>query len=375
MRYAWTEEQTLLRGALERLFAERFNFAGRSKTPSQEVARAAWRELAQLGVLGLPFEEQYGGSEGGAIDTALVMEAIGEGLIPAPYIASIVVGGGLLRHAASSALKADLIPPLIAGDVQLALAFSERQSRFNPANVATRAARRGDRYILSGRKIVAYNAPDAGFLFVSARTRGGETDREGVALFLVPATASGLDLRSYETSDGYRAADVSLSEVEVSENNLIGEDGDAVGVIERVLDEAVVAACAEAVGAMAALNARCVEHVRTRAAFGQPLSKFQALRHRIVDMHVAHEQAGAITLKAALSLNAAPAQRARMASACKTQVCQEAAFVAKAAVQLHGAIGITDELDVGRYFKHIMLFQHVFGGADYHLRRFLALSH
>ncbi|MDX2276880.1 MAG: acyl-CoA dehydrogenase family protein [Hyphomonadaceae bacterium] len=374
MRYAWTEEQTLLRGALERLFAERFSFPDRSKQPNQYVAQAAWRELAQLGVLGLPFEEQFGGSEGGALDTALVMEALGRGLVPAPYIPSIVIGGGFLRYAGPSALKAELIPRLIAGDLHLALAFTEAQSRFNPANVATSAVRRGDRYILSGQKIVAYNAPIAGFLFVTARTGGAHTDLDGVSLFLVSVDAAGLEVRSYETADEYSAADIRLNGVEVAVGHLIGEEGKAIDLIERVLDEAIVAACAEAVGAMAALNARCVEHVRTRVAFGQTLSKFQALRHRIVDMHVAYEQAGALTLKAALSLSAAPAHRARIVSACKAQVCQEAAFVGKAAVQLHGAIGVTDELDVGRYFKRIMLFQHVFGGADYHLRRFLALS-
>ncbi|MDX2277880.1 MAG: acyl-CoA dehydrogenase [Hyphomonadaceae bacterium] len=374
MRYAWTEEQSLLRATLERLFAERFNFADRTRTTAQALSTEAWRSLAELGVLGLPFASEYGGSEGEAIDVVIVMEALGWGLVATPYLSTVVLGGGLLRHGADQDLKARTIPQIISGAAQIAFAFAEQESRFNPANVALSASQEGGHFKLNGRKAVVYGAPEAQHLFVSARTDGARMEREGVSLFIVPADAPGLEMRAYLTADRHSAADIAFHDVAVPSEAMIGPQGRALGLIERVLDEAVVAACAEAVGAIGALNARCVQHCRTREAFGQPLAKFQALRHRLVDMRVAYEQASAITLKAAQSLDGPSKQRSRMASACKTQVCQDSAFIAKAAVQLHGAIGMTDELDVGHYFRRVMLLQHLFGGADFHLRRFLDLS-
>jgi alkylation response protein AidB-like acyl-CoA dehydrogenase len=229
-------------------------------------------------------------------------------------------------------------------------------------------------HFLNGRKIVVYGAPEADMLFVTARTAGRTRDEHGISLFLVGKDAPGVSLRPYVTADGMSAADIVFEQVRIPASSLVGERDEALPLVQQVVDEATAAVCAEAVGAIEALNQRCVEHCKTREAFGKPLSKFQVLQHRLVDMRVSYEQAAAIVLKASLAVTLPAPARARAVSACKVQVCQEAAFVGKNALQLHGAMGITDELDVGHYFKRLTLIQSMFGSVDHHLRRYLRLS-
>lgn len=372
MRFTWTAEQQLLQATIGKFVRERYSFDYRRRRLAGGFDPAIWTELAELGVLGLPFDEQYGGMGGSALDTVIVMEAFGQGLVVEPYLSSIVLGGGLLRLAGDESQKQQLIPALIEGQLRLAFAFAETQSRFNLANVAVQARASNGGYTLSGRKVVVYGAPEAHKVFVTARTSGAQLDAQGISLFLLSLDAPGLQLRSYRCVDGMTAADVTLDNVQVSTSALIGPRDHALPIVERVIDEGTTAMCAEAIGAMAALNEKCVEYSKARQAFGKPIADFQVIGHRLVDMHVSYEQAAALTLKAASTFSSADS--ARTVSACKVKVNQEAAFVGKSAVQLHGAIGMTDELDIGHYFKRLMAIQTLFGGSDYHLRRYIQLG-
>jgi alkylation response protein AidB-like acyl-CoA dehydrogenase len=368
MRFAWTEEQVMLKSMLDRYVADRPGFPA----PSRDANRAAWKELAELGLLGMPFAEEDGGSGGTALDVLLTMEAFGKGLLHLPYLSSIVLSGGLLRHAGTAEQREALIPRLIAGDLRMAFAFAEPESRYNPAHVATVARCAGDGFVLSGTKTAVLGGDDADMLIVSARTDGGSQDEAGISLFLVPADQVGI--RPYALIDGMGAAEITFADVSVGADALLGEAGEALPVIERVLDEATAAICADAVGAMEALNAKCAGFAQTRSAFGKTLSEFQVIQHRLVDMQIAHEMAAAMALKAASQIASGVRDPARAVSACKVQVNEEAAMVAKAAVQMHGAIGITEELDIGHYFKRLYAMQLCFGNANHHLRRCIALD-
>lgn len=373
MRFAWQEQQQLLRSMLERFVADRYAFDARRGRPNGFDAEA-WRELAELGVLGLPFEEAHGGSGGSALDVLVVMEAFGRGLAATPYATSIVLGGALLRHAGDETQKAEYIPRLVSGDLRLCLAYAEPGSRFDPAFATTTALRVDGGYLLNGRKVVVLGAPDAQACFVTARSAGAEHQAEGLSLLLTPLDAPGVSLTPFRCIDGASAADIAFEDVFVPDARLFGPAGEALPLVERALDEATAAVCAEAVGIISALNEKCVEHAKTRRAFGQSLSEFQVIQHRLVDMQIAYEMAAAIALKAASQIAAGAAGAARSVSSCKVLVGDEAGFVGKAAVQLHGAIGMTDELDVGHYFKRLMAIRASFGDADFHLRRRIRLA-
>jgi alkylation response protein AidB-like acyl-CoA dehydrogenase len=347
MRYSWNEEQELLRSTLQKYVDTRYTADFRRQRLTRPLDSEIWSELAELGILGLPFEERYGGSGGSPLDTLLVMAAFGRGLVIEPYLASVVLGGGVLRACGDERRKAELVPQLISGELRIAFAYAEPSSRFNLRHVNVRARRAGGDYVLTGRKIVVQGAPDAHILIANARTSGNALDAEGISLFMIPHDAAGLEVHGYRCVDGMSAADIALNEVRVPADHLLGEPGAALGPVERAVDEAISAVCGEAVGAMGALNEKCVEFAKSRHAFGKPIGQFQAIGHRLVDMHVAYEQASAIAIKAALKLSTSSPDSARTVSACKVSVGKEAAFVGKSAVQLHGAMGTTDELDIG----------------------------
>jgi len=373
MRFAWSEEQSLLGAELRKFLGDRYDFESRRKRVAGGFDAGMWQQLSELGLLGLPFDEQYGGSGGSALDTLVVMEAFGRHLVVEPYVPTVVLGGGLLRIAASEQQRQRYLPGLIAGELRFALAFAEQQSRFNLADVATVARRDADGYVLSGHKIVVYGAPEAQHIFVTARIDDGCADA-GLSLFLIAADAAGVELRTYTTVDGMSAAEVVLHDVHTDAQSLVGAPHRALPAIEQVLDEAIAAICGEAVGAMAALNEKCVEYSKTRQAFGSAIADFQVIGHRLVDMHVAYEQAAAMAIKAALKVGAEPAERAKTISAAKVKVGQEGIFIGKHAVQLHGAIGTTDELDIGHYFKRLLAIQTLYGSTAHHLRRYVQLG-
>ena len=372
MRFTWTDDQIALRDTLLKFVAQQFRFDNRKRRIEGGFDPQAWSELASLGVLGLPFEEQYGGSGGSALDTLIVMEAFGRSLVVEPFVSCVILAGGLLRYGARPEQQMRLIPALASGDVRLACAFTEEQSRYNLANVATRAQDDGEQFRISGRKSVVYGAPDCHSLIIAARTAGDATAAEGISLFLVPIGSAGLSLRTYTGVDGMAAADVTLVDVRVSKDDVLGDLHHALPALERAIDDATSAICGEAVGIMGALIERCIEHAKSRQAFGKPIAQFQVIGHRLVDMQVSYEVAAASALKAATAQEHSNDDRRRAVSAAKVQVAREAAFVGKSAVQLHGAMGTTDELDIGHYFKRLMAIQTLFGGADYHLRRYVA---
>jgi len=370
MDFALTEEQQLLRRSVERLFADRYTFDARKRFMQEERGWSLdlWKRYAELGLLGLPFDEGHGGSAGGPVETMIVMEEIGRALALEPYLATVVLAGGLVRLGGSTALRADVLPKIAAGELRVSFAHAERQARYDLADVAASARRDGGGYVLDGAKSLVLQGDSAEQFVVSARLSGGQRDRDGLGLFLVDAAASGVSTRGYGTVDGQRAAEVTLTGVRVAAGAAIGEPGAAYPLIERVADGAIAALCAEAVGAMAAMHETTVEYLKTRKQFGVTIGSFQALQHRAAEMLVALEQARSMAMLATMMAGEDDARERRAAiSAAKVQIGRSGRSLGQAAIQLHGGIGMTMEAKVGHYFKRLTTIDTMFGDADYHL--------
>ena len=370
MDFALSEEQMLLRNSVERLFADQYAFEARKRYAQEPggFSRALWRQYAELGLLGLPFSEEHGGSAGGPVETMIVMDAIGRALALEPYLATVVLAGGLLQLGGSDALRGELIPQIAGGDLILAFAHGERQARYDLADVATTARRDGSGYVLDGAKSLVLHGDSAQRFVVSARVGGGQREQDGIALFLVDAAAPGVSTRGYDTVDGQRAAEVTLAGVRVGADAVIGEAGAAFPLIERIADAAMAALTAEAVGAMAAMHEITVDYIKTRKQFGVTIGSFQALQHRAADMLVALEQARSMALLATVMVGEDDRRERRAAiAAAKVQIGRSGRFVGQQAIQLHGGIGMTMEAKVGHYFKRLTTIDTMFGDADYHL--------
>jgi pimeloyl-CoA dehydrogenase small subunit len=368
MDFDLTDEQRLLKDSVERLIADQYAFEQRKKYLAEPAgwSTAVWNQYAELGLLGLPFEEKLGGFGGGAVETMIVMEAFGRGLVLEPYFATVILGGGLLRRAGSDALRAALVPQITAGKLKLAFAHVERQSRYDLADVATTARKDGAGYVLDGAKSVVLHGDCADKLLITARVSGGRRDRDGVGLFLVDADAAGLVRRGYPTQDGLRAAELTLSGVRVAVDAALGDS--ALPAIEHVVDEAIAALCAEAVGTMQAMHETTLEYLKTRQQFGRPIGSFQVLQHRSVDMLVALEQARSMAMFAAVMAGEEnAAERRRAIAAAKVQIGRSGKHIGQEAIQLHGGIGMTMEYKVGHYFKRMTMIDMLFGDADAHL--------
>jgi alkylation response protein AidB-like acyl-CoA dehydrogenase len=373
MDFNYTEEQSALQDTLRRFIARDYGFEQRRALAksAEGFSRAHWKQFADLGLLALPFPEDFGGMNGNAVDTLLVMEAFGRGLVLEPYLATVVVAGGLIRDAGSAAQKEELLPAIAGGELMMALAHYEPGARYELNHVATVARPDGSGWKLSGAKAVVLGGGAAGKLIVSARTSGGPRDSSGISLFIVDSKAPGVAVRSYPTQDGARAAEIRLDGVSVDTGALVGAKDMALPIIERALDYGIAALCAEAVGIMAALNEATLEYLKTRKQFGQPIGRFQALQHRMVDMVIATEQARSMATLAAVKADSPDAaERRRAVSAAKAYVGQQARFVGQQAVQLHGGMGVVDELNVSHYFKRLTMINATFGDADHHLGLF-----
>jgi pimeloyl-CoA dehydrogenase small subunit len=370
MDFDFTEEQRLLKESVDRFIVDRYDFEQRKTFAKHEAGYSSenWSQFAELGLLAIPFAEEHGGIGGGPIETMIVMEAFGRGLVLEPYLSTVVLGGGLLRHGGSDAQKSEHIPKIASGELRLAFAHSERQARYDLADVETRAKKSGAGYVLDGEKSLVLNGDSADALIVSARVSGAQRDRSGIGLFLVDANAKGVSRRGYPTQDGLRAAEVSLAGVEVAADRVIREDG--LPIIERVVDEAIAALAAEAVGAMAEMHTLTVDYLKTRKQFGVAIGGFQALQHRAVDMFVALEQARSMAMFAIMmSAEDDPDVRSRASSGAKVQIGRSAKIVGQGAIQLHGGVGMTMELKVGHYFKRATMIDVMFGDADHHLTK------
>src|SRR5215468_10494628 len=371
MDFDLNEEQRLLKESLDRLTGDRYAFEQRmtyGQNP-EGWSRELWAQYAELGLLGLPFAERYGGSAGGPVETMIAMEAFGRALALEPFLATVVLGGGFLRHGASAAQCADLVPKIIDGSLTLALAQTERHSRYDLGDIATTAKRDGAGWLLDGEKGVVLHGDTADKLIVTARVGGGRRDRDGVGVFIVDGKAEGMTRRGYPTQDGLRAAEIALARVRVGPDGVLGEPGAALPLVERVVDEAIAALCAEAVGTMAAMHELTVDYLKTRRQFGREIGSFQILQHRAVDMLIALEQARSMAMLGTMMASEEDAAERRKAlSAAKVQIGRSGRLIGQQAVQLHGGIGMTMEYKVGHYFKRTTMIDTMFGDADHHLR-------
>jgi pimeloyl-CoA dehydrogenase small subunit len=370
MDFDLTDEQRLLKDSVDRLIADQYQFEQRKKYLAEPDgwSRDAWTQYTELGLLGLPFPEQHGGFGGGPVETMIVMEAFGRGLVLEPYFATVILGGGLLRRAGTEAQRQALVPEISQGKLKLAFAHVERQSRYDLADVATTARQEGAGWVLDGAKSIVLHGDCANRVLVTARVSGERRSRTGIGLFLVDPGAAGVTRRGYPTQDGLRAAEITLSGVRVAAGDVLGDAGAALPAIEHVVDEAIAALCAEAVGTMQVMHETTLEYLKTRQQFGRPIGQFQVLQHRAVDMLVALEQARSMAMFAAvMAAEESATERRRAMAAAKVQIGRAGKHIGQEAIQLHGGIGMTQEYKVGHYFKRMTVIDMLFGDADAHL--------
>ncbi|MDG5501208.1 acyl-CoA dehydrogenase [Marinobacter sp. BGYM27] len=370
MNFNLTEEQQMLQDSLRRFLTNEYGFEKRGTIieSGQGFDDATWKAFADMGLLGFTFPEDVDGLGGNAIDTMLVMESFGHALVVEPYLSTVVLCGGLVRDAGTPSQKSSILPHIASGEHMMAFAHSESGARYNLNHVKTTATADGDSYRLNGHKTAVLHGAQADQLIVSARTGGATADAEGLSLFIVDRATDGVQVQDFATHDGHRTAEVTLTDVKVSADALLGEANKAAPHIEKAVDLAIAALCAEAVGAMEALNATTLEYIKTRKQFGVAIGKFQVLQHRMADMFIAAEQAKSMSILAASEADSDDrATRREAISMAKTLVGQSARYVGQQAVQLHGGMGVTDEMFAAHLFKRLTLINLLFGDADHHL--------
>lgn len=373
MNLSFSEEQNMLKDSVARFVADQYDFETRRKIAdsAEGFSRENWQTFAELGWLSIPFSEELGGFGGGAADTMVVMEEMGKGLVVEPFVATVLLFGGLLSKAGSEAQQQALIGKIIEGQLQGSFAFLERQSRFEMTDILTTAKAEGDNFILNGEKTVVMNGANTDKLIVSARTSGGQSDEQGISLFLIDANADGVEKVSYKLMDGQRVANIKLNGVT---GELLGEQDKAYDVIQAVVNDVMVAVSAEALGIMEKLVMTTIEYAKTREQFGVTIGKFQALQHRMVEMFMAGEQTKSLLYRAVCSLEGNSEDAQKDILALKVMVGRAGKLIGGEAIQMHGGMGITDELDVGHYVKRLMTINTLFGDADYQQQRFEALA-
>ncbi|WP_340644212.1 acyl-CoA dehydrogenase family protein [Phenylobacterium sp.] len=376
MDFSFTEEQSMLRDTVASYLADNYSFDQRRAALKAEPGwrPQVWKAFAdELGILGAAFSEEQGGLGGGATDNMVIMEELGKALVVEPYVPTVVIGGGFLKHGKPAGAD-DLIGKIIAGEAIIAFAYAEPQGRYTLSDLKTTAKKDGAGYVLNGHKAVVIGAPYATHLIVTARTGGGQREAQGVSVFIVPKDAKGVTTRDYPTVDGFRASEVYFENVAVGAEAMIGPEGQALPLVEKVMDEAVAATCAEACGVLRQLHEGTVEYARQRKQFGQPISSFQVLQHRMVDMFIQLEQSISMTYMADIKLTESDVERAKGVSAAKVQIGKACKFVGQNAIQIHGGMGMTDEMAIGHYFKRATMIEAAFGSTDHHLARYETLS-
>lgn len=374
MDFSLNEVQMMLDESIEKFIANDYDFDRRQKIAATESGFDAdvWRTFAELGWTAVPFSEADGGFDGGMEEVMVVMQRFGQGLVVEPYLANVILAGGVLKRLATDAQKQKWLQPMIAGELQATLAFTEPQGRYDLARVVTSARADGDDWVLDGHKAYVLNGGTADLLLIPARTSGDAGSSEGISLFAIAADSTGLSRNSYQTVDGLRAAEVVLDGVRVSADALLGEVDGGFAALEAAVDEATLAVCAEAVGIMRTLTDKTVAYTKSRVQFGVPIASFQALQHRMVDMLTACEQAQSLLLWAIMRY-ASDAEDARAAvSSIKYLVGTSGQKIGEEAVQLHGGMGVTWDLDVAHYFKRLTAIGLMFGDADWHLDKLAA---
>ncbi len=372
MDFELSDDQRLLQDSITRLLGDRYAFEQRKTylKATEGFSPAMWTQYAELGLLGLPFAEEYGGFGGGAQEVMLVMQAFGRALILEPYLATVVLGGTALKLAGSDAQKAEILPAIAEGRVKLAFAHSERQARYDLTDVVTTAKRGGGGWVLDGAKSVVVHGEAADRLVLSARTSGDRYDVDGITLFLVDTSAPGLARRGYATRDEQRAADVALSNVTVGDGDVLGDVGNGLAIVQRIVETGIAATAAEAVGAMEAMHSMTLEYSKTREQFGKPIGSYQVVQHRLADMFMTMEQGRSMAMLATMMVDHPEAEeRARKIAMAKVGVGQAGRYVSQSAIQMHGGIGMTEEYAVGHYFRRCMVIERLFGDPAYYLQR------
>jgi alkylation response protein AidB-like acyl-CoA dehydrogenase len=366
MDFSLSDEQQMLKDGVDRFVRENYDPEARRKLIRTEdgYSKEHWQQMAELGWLAVPFAEEDGGLGWGPIEVGIIMESFGRGLVVEPYLSTVVLGGGAVAKAGSPEQRAEILGGVIGGETQLAFAYAEHQARWDLFDVATKAEKAGDAYKVTGQKGVVLGAPSADKLIVTARTAGDRRDKDGLSLFVVDANADGVSLRSYATNDGFRAAEVSL---EGAEGQLLGEEGKAWPVIEAVSHDAIVALCNEAVGAMEQSKELTNEYIKTRKQFGVPIGKFQVLQHRMVDIFMYTEEARSMAMMAMIKLAEGADDAAQAVAAAKVQIGVSGRYVSQQSVQLHGGMGVTDEMFISHLFKRLTAINLLFGSADHWL--------
>ena len=375
MDFTFNEEQSLIQDQVDQFVQKEYDWETRQSLSNSELGFGEdnWKKFAELGWLGISVSEDSGGFGGSAIESMLIMEAFGKGLVVEPFLETVIMAGGLIDDHGSDQQKSSFLEPAIAGEMHLALAYAEPQSRFNLSDVVTEAKADGDNFIINGYKSVVMNGPSADQIIVSARTSGTQLDENGISLFIIDANASGLDKTNYKTVDGRRASDVTFENVSVSKENLIGDQDKGFEILDSAIDKAILAISAEAVGAMEVLYKTTVEYTKTREQFGTAIGKFQVLQHRMVDMFMEYEQCKSLLYMATMKHEEKAEDAKKAISGLKYQVGKAGKFIGQQAVQLHGGMGVTDELNVGHYFKRLTTVGTIFGNTDYHLKKYTSL--
>ncbi len=375
MNFELSEEQQLLQDSVARFVQDNYELENRTKLVASKTgfSEKHWQTMAELGWFALPFDEAQGGFGGNQIDTMVVMEQIGKGLVLEPFFASVVLGGGVLKRAGSEAQIAELVPGVIDGTKQLTLGYAEEQARFDLHDVTTTARAESDGFVLNGHKSMVANAETASHIIVSARTSGGQIDENGISLFIVAADSEGVTRKNFPTVDGLRASEVTFENVRLGADALLGELDGGFPILNAVANDAILALCAEAVGCMEVLYKDTVEYTQEREQFDHPLSDFQVLQHRMVEMFMEYEQCKSLLFRATLEAAQGDSDEAqRCVHALKHLIGKMGIFIGENAVQLHGGMGMTEELRIGHYFKRLLVIDAQFGNADYHLHQFAA---
>ncbi len=374
MDFSLNEVQQMLADSIDKFIANDYDFDTRQKYAGSDkgFSPEVWQTFAELGWTAVPFSEDDGGIGGGPIDIMIVMERFGRGLVVEPYLANVVLAGGVLKRTADEAQKERWLHPMIGGELQATLAFVEPQSRYELANVATTAERDGDSWVVNGRKGMVLNGGNADLIIVPARTSGAGTDSAGISLFAVPSDSSGLVVNAYATVDGHQAAEMTLDNVRLDADALLGDADQGFDVLDATVDEATLAVCAEAVGIMQTMKDKTIEYSKNRVQFGVPIGTFQALQHRMVDMLTDCEQSQSLLMYATMVASAGGEEAKRAISAIKYHVGTAGQAVGEEAVQLHGGMGVTWELDIAHYFKRLTAIGQMFGNADWHLDQLAA---
>lgn len=377
MDFSYTEEQQMLQDSVQKFVQNNYDFETRRSLVESDkgYSEENWQLFAELGWLTVPFSEEDGGFGGSAVDLMVMMNEFGKAMLVEPFLPTAVMGGGLIAELGSAEQKAAYLPALMEGKLQLACAISEAGSRFNLANVATSATTEGDEVVINGSKIAVLNGSNADKLLVVARNSGAVAEAEGISVYLVDPSADGVSIRAFTNVDGQKSSNIDFTDVKVAASDCLGSVGSALPALEMVVDRAALAISGEAVGAMEVLLGKTVEYSKTRKQFGVPIGSFQALQHRMADMFIQGQLAHSIVVMAAMNLDTdlSAAEKAKAVSAAKSRVGKALRKVGQEAVQIHGGIGVTDELDVGHYFKRLTAIELSFGNSDYHSNRFAAL--